>query len=106
MDEISRDKLSGAICDFLNAVIHIADEGNYERDDFVKASADMFKMMTDISTFKNFKTEDSLPKVVRCKDCEYSYDEISYLCCSHGVCADCEVPPNFYCADGKRKEPD
>jgi hypothetical protein len=43
--------------------------------------------------------------VVRCKDCKYSYDEISYLCCSHGVCADCEVPPNFYCAEGKRKEP-
>ena len=44
--------------------------------------------------------------VVHCKDCEYSYDEISYLCCSHGVCDDCEVPPNFYCAEGKRKEPD
>lgn len=44
--------------------------------------------------------------VVRCKDCKYSYDEISYLCCSHGVYVDCEVPPNFYCADGKRKEPD
>lgn len=44
--------------------------------------------------------------VVRCKDCEYSYDEISYLCCSHGVCIDCEVPPNFYCAEGKRKEND
>lgn len=44
--------------------------------------------------------------VVRCKDCEYSYDEISYLCCAHGVCVDCEVPPNFYCAEGKRKEPD
>lgn len=44
--------------------------------------------------------------VVHCKDCEYSYDEISSLCCSHGVCADCEVPPNFYCAEGKRKEPD
>ena len=42
--------------------------------------------------------------VVRCKDCEYSYDELSYLCCSHGVCFDCEVPPNFYCAEGKRKE--
>lgn len=39
--------------------------------------------------------------VVRCKDCEYSYDEISYLCCSHGVCVDCEVPPNFSCAYGK-----
>ena len=48
---------------------------------------------------------DAVP-VVRCKDCEYSYDEISYLCCSHGVCFDCEVPPNFYCAEGKRKEPD
>ena len=42
-------------------------------------------------------------QVVRCKDCEYSYDEISYLCCSHGVCVDCEVPPNFSCAYGKRR---
>lgn len=41
--------------------------------------------------------------VVRCKDCEYSYDEISYLCSSHGVCVDCEVPPSFYCAYGKRR---
>ena len=41
--------------------------------------------------------------VVRRKDCEYSYDEISYLCCSHGVCVDCEVPPNFYCAYGERR---
>lgn len=47
-------------------------------------------------------TVDAAP-VVRCKDCEYSYDEISYLCCSHGVCVDCEVPPNFYCAYGKRR---
>lgn len=103
MDETSRDKLSGAMCDFLSNVIHIADEGNYERDSFVKASAEMFKMITEISTFENFKVKD---RQVRCKDCEYSYDEISYLCCSHGVCVDCEVPPNFYCAEGKRKEPD
>ena len=47
-----------------------------------------------------------LVEVVRCKDCEYSDDEISYLCCSHGVCVDCEVPPNFSCAEGKRKEND
>ena len=45
---------------------------------------------------------DAVP-VVRCKDCEYSDDEISYLCCSNGVCADCEVPSNFYCAYGKRR---
>ncbi len=101
MDETSRNKFSGAMCDFLSDVIRIADEGNYERDSFIKASAEMFKIMTEISTFENFKVED---RQVRCKDCEYSYDEISYLCCSHGVCADCEVPPNFYCAEGKRKE--
>ena len=50
----------------------------------------------------DMQTEDVVP-VVRCKDCEYSYDEIRYLCCLHGVCVDCEVPPNFYCAYGKRR---
>ena len=45
---------------------------------------------------------DAVP-VVRCKDCEYSYDDISGMCCSHGVCVYCEVPPNFYCAYGKRR---
>lgn len=54
---------------------------------------------------ENAPTIDAAP-VVRCKDCEYSYDDISSLCCSHGVYVDCEVPPNFYCAEGKRKEPD
>lgn len=49
-----------------------------------------------------FQPSDVAP-VVRCKDCEYSYGEISYLCCSHGVCVDCEVPPNFSCAYGKRR---
>lgn len=58
------------------------------------------------SEFKRMAVQMGYEQVVRCKDCEYSYDEISYLCCSHGVCVDCEVPPNFYCAEGKRKEPD
>lgn len=52
--------------------------------------------------FDDCPLPDAVP-VVRCKDCEYSDDEISYLCCTHGVCADCEVPPNFYCAEGEKK---
>lgn len=56
-------------------------------------------------TVRIFSAADVAP-VVRCRDCEYSDDEISYLCCTHGVCADCEVPPNFYCAEGKRKDGD
>lgn len=58
---------------------------------------------TILDLVDSIHTVDAVP-VVRCKDCEYSYDEISYLCCSHGVCVDCEVPDDFYCAYGIRKE--
>ena len=77
--------------------------------------ADMAECLVDARTAERFATfcaladaveemptVDAVP-VVRCKDCEYSYDEIRYLCCLHGVCVDCEVPPNFYCAYGKRR---
>ena len=64
-------------------------------DDFKKAIKKMPKgIVADVAP------------VVRCKDCEYSYDELSYLCCSQGVCVDCVVPPNFYCAFGERKDGD
>ena len=77
--------------------------------------ADMAECLIDARTAERFATfcaladaVEEMPTVdaevvVRCKDCEYSCDEISYLCCSHGVCDDCEVPLNFYCAYGKRR---
>ena len=77
--------------------------------------ADMAECLIDARTAERFATfcaladaVEEMPTVdadvvVRCKDCEYSYDDISGLCCSHGVCVDCEVPPNFYCAYGKRR---
>ena len=52
------DKLSGAICDFLRDLVRIADEENYDRDSFVRASADMFLKMAEISTFERFGKED------------------------------------------------
>ena len=76
---------------------------------------DMVECLVDARTAERFATfcaladaVEEMPTVdaevvVRCKDCEYSCDEISYLCCSHGVCVDCEVAPNFYCAYGKRR---
>ena len=76
---------------------------------------DMVECLVDARTAERFATfcaladaVEEMPTVdaevvVRCKDCEYSCDEISYLCCSHGVCDDCEVAPNFYCAYGKRR---
>ena len=42
-------------------------------------------------------------EVVRCKYCEHSYEDIGNLICSHGVCVDCIVPPDFYCAEGKER---
>ena len=48
---------------------------------------------------------ESLPSaqpVIRCKDCRYSYECSGGRVCSHGVCVDCIVTDDFYCADAKR----
>lgn len=50
--------------------------------------------------------KEEVVEVVRCKDCKHSYDDISGLCCSHGVCVDCNVPEGFYCSYGERKDVD
>lgn len=81
---------------------------------FANACTDVLERASEIYYIAGFSYElvieilDNIPAadvapVVRCKDCEYSYDELSYLCCSKGVCVDCVVPPNFYCAEGKKK---
>lgn len=42
--------------------------------------------------------------VIRCKDCKYSWEDISGLTCSYGRCVDCIVPADFFCADGVKRE--
>lgn len=44
--------------------------------------------------------------VVRCMDCNHSYEDLGGLCCSYGPCVDCPVPPDFWCANGRRREDD
>lgn len=41
---------------------------------------------------------------VRRKDCENSYYAVDDLICSYGPCVDCPVPPDFWCANGRRRE--
>lgn len=48
-------------------------------------------------------TADVAP-VVRCRDCNHSYEDLGGLYCSFGPCVDCPVSPDFWCANGKRKE--
>lgn len=42
--------------------------------------------------------------VVRCKDCRHSYEDIGGLTCSRGICVDCIVRRDFFCADGAKRE--
>ena len=42
--------------------------------------------------------------VVRCSDCEHSYEDLGGLYCSYGPCVDCPVSPDFWCANGRRRE--
>lgn len=58
MDEQTTQKLSEAIKSFLHDLIRIADEENYDRDSFIKASADMFATMAEISTFREYRLEE------------------------------------------------
>ena len=48
-------------------------------------------------------TVDAVP-VVRCMDCKHSYEDLGGLYCSYGPCVDCHVPPDFWCANGRRRE--
>ena len=42
--------------------------------------------------------------VTLCKDCKYAYDSIGGWCCSYGICVDCIVREDFFCADGEKRE--
>lgn len=42
--------------------------------------------------------------VVLCRECKYSYDSVGGWCCSHGICVDCIVREDFFCADGEKRE--
>lgn len=42
--------------------------------------------------------------VVRCKDCKRSYEDLCGRVCSYGVCVDCVVPDDFFCADGAKMD--
>lgn len=42
--------------------------------------------------------------VVRCEECRHGYDDVGGKRCTYGVCVDCIVESDFYCAYGERGE--
>ena len=57
MDEQTRARLTAATVDYVNRLCRIADEGNYDRDNFIRAAVDMLDCMAEISTFERFGEE-------------------------------------------------
>ena len=55
------------------------------------------------SQFKRMAVQLGYEPVVHCKNCKHSWEDIGGLCCSHGVCVDCTVPEDFFCAAGERR---
>lgn len=55
------------------------------------------------SFIKNRPAAD-VASVVRCRECMYSWEDLSGLCCAYGPCVDCPVSPDFWCAHGRRRE--
>lgn len=58
MDERTTAKLVSSVADFLRKILCIADDGNYDRDSFVKATADMLATMAEVSTFLEYQLEE------------------------------------------------
>lgn len=42
--------------------------------------------------------------MTRCRDCANSYEDAFGRVCAYGICVDCTVPDDFYCASSKPKE--
>lgn len=75
-------------CTISNGIITVADEAGFIHAEFI---------VDDIPSV------DAVP-VVRCRECMYSWEDLSGLCCSYGPCVDCPVSPDFWCANGRRRE--
>ena len=58
------------------------------------------------SQFKRMAVQLGYEPVVHCKGCKHSWQDIGGLCCSHGVCVDCTVPEDFFCAHGEKRRAD
>lgn len=59
MDVKTTEKLNDATVGFVKTVMRIADEGGYDRDNFLRAVAGMIAALADVATLKDFRFEDA-----------------------------------------------
>ena len=87
-DYISREAAKKAFCEYC---------------DWAEAGSEYCKSCPD--PIGKIPAADVVP-VVRCGECRYAYDSVGGWCCSHGICVDCVVREDFFCADGERMDGD
>lgn len=63
----------------------------------------VFKWLSDEFEIEDAPAADAVV-VTRCKDCANSYEDAFGRVCTYGICVDCTVPDDFYCASSKPKE--
>lgn len=63
----------------------------------------VFKWLSEEFEIEDAPAADVAP-VTRCKDCANSYEDVFGRVCAYGICVDCTVPDDFYCASSKPKE--
>ena len=64
---------------------------------------DALAQYEDADAVEQMPTVDAVP-VVRCRNCQNSYEGIDGRICSFGPCVDCVVPDDFFCSQGERGE--
>ena len=80
-----------------------ADAAKLTANDYAMFRCQLGGLVDVVEFLNDMPTVDAVP-VVRCKECIHSYDDLCGLCCTCGPYVDCVVQPEFYCAEGKRKE--
>jgi hypothetical protein len=103
MDYISREELYEKTAEWEAQALHMVEKTMNDEDetDWKIWSA----ILKERSAFKfdvaDMPSADVKP-IVRCKECRHGYDDVGGKRCTYGVCVDCIVESDFYCAYGER----
>lgn len=71
--------------------------------DTIAKDASLFTLASMNDSLNSIPAADVRP-VVTCIECKHSCDMPGGLRCCHGTCVDCYVDPEFFCADGEKRE--
>lgn len=74
---------------------------------YAVSTEDLFKVLSDVRLASDrlddlMRFAENMVRPVRCKECAHWYKRH----CAHGWCATFATEPDFFCADGERRDED